>query len=106
MKEGYVTCTALPPIRVDPHRGGNVDYSVKRSYLVLLVDQNGVLWIRFFDPWSGVLDAADVFRHGDDFKILVLVVREEFLPAWQIQAAASPGGPRDQQDLLPAESAE
>jgi hypothetical protein len=70
---------------------------------VLFVHQHRVFGAGFLDPGSGILNAADVFGNGDDFEILVLVFRVEFLPARQIETAASPGSPGDQQNPLTTE---
>ena len=54
-------------------------------------------------PAAGRDFASGILGGGNDFKILVLQFRVEFLPAWQVVAAASPGGPGDHQHLLTAE---
>jgi len=45
---------------------------------------------------------AGILRGGDNFEILILQFGIEFLPAWQIIAASSPGGPGDHQHFLAA----
>jgi hypothetical protein len=57
-------------------------------------------------PFSSGLLAARVLGCGYDLKILVFQVGVDFLPAWQIEAAASPGGPGDDQHFLAAEVGE
>jgi len=69
---------------------------------VLLVYQDGIPGSGLLDPGAGRLDAADILGYRNDFKVLVLDFREEFLPAWQIESAASPGGPCYEKYLLAA----
>ena len=88
---------------INPDAGGHVHHAVQRGDGVLFVDENGVIRIRFFNPRTGIFDAADIFRYRNDFEILILVFGVEFLPAWQIEAAASPGCPGDQQYALASE---
>jgi hypothetical protein len=57
---------------------------------VLHVDQRGVGGLGGVIPLAGGRLAAGILRRGDDFEILVLQLGVEFLPAWQIEAAASP----------------
>src|SRR5262249_1728574 len=54
------------------------------------------------DPWSGIFHAAGILGHGNDLEILVSQLLVECLPAWQVKAAASPGGPGDKQNFLAA----
>jgi hypothetical protein len=69
---------------------------------MLNVDQRGVGGIGAVIPLPGRLFAARILCRRDDFEILVLQFRVQFLPAWQIQPAASPGGPCYHQYLLAA----
>jgi hypothetical protein len=57
-------------------------------------------------PAAGRGFTSGILGGGDDFEILVLELGVEFLPAWQIVAAASPGGPGYRQHLLTAEIGE
>ena len=88
---------------IDPNSGWHVYHAIQRGYGVLFVDQNGVFGTGFLNPRTGVLDASDIFGDGYDFEILILVFSVEFLPARQIETAASPGSPSDQQNTLAAE---
>ena len=54
-------------------------------------------------PRSGGGFPIDILRGRDDLEILVLQLFVDFLPAWQIEAAASPRGPGDHQHLFAAE---
>jgi hypothetical protein len=62
---------------------------------VLSVDQSGEGGFRAIVPLARRALAARVLGRRDDFEILVLQFRVQFLPAWQIETAASPGGPGD-----------
>ena len=57
-------------------------------------------------PLAGRCLASGILGGGYDFEILFLQLGVEFLPAWQIVAAASPGRPGYQQHLLAAEIGE
>ena len=46
--------------------------------------------------------AAGILRCRDNLEIAVFQFRVNFLPAWQIEPASSPGRPGDHQDLLAA----
>ena len=93
-------------VLVDPDTGGHVDHAIQCRNGVLFVHQHGVGGLGLLDPRSGIFNPSDVFRHRDDLKVLGFVFLVEFLPAWQIEAAASPGGPGDQQHSFAAEIAE
>lgn len=54
------------------------------------------------DPRPSVFGASGILRNRNDFKILVFQLLVDCLPAWQVKAAPSPTGPRDEQDLLSA----
>ena len=69
---------------------------------MLDVNQRCVGGIGAVIPLTRRLFATCVLRRRDDLEILSLQLRVEFLPAWQIQTAASPGGPGDHQYLLAA----
>jgi hypothetical protein len=62
---------------------------------MLHVDQRGEGGFSFVVPLAGGCFASGILRGGDDFEILVLQFLVGFLPAWQIEAAASPTGPGD-----------
>jgi hypothetical protein len=59
------------------------------------VDQGGKGRLGLVIPLAGRLFAAGILRRGDDLEILVFQFGVQFLPAWQIEAAASPGCPGD-----------
>ena len=73
---------------------------------MLCVDQGGEGRVGTIVPAAGRCFASGILGGGDDFEILVLQLGVEFLPAWQIVAAASPGGPGYHQHLLTAEIGE
>ena len=73
---------------------------------MLGVDQRGKRCFRRVVPLARGSLAAGVLRGRDDFEILILELGVEFLPAWQIQTAASPGGPGDYEHLLAAQAGE
>ena len=70
---------------------------------MLYVNQGGEGCVGSVIPAAGRDFASGILGGGNDFKILVLQLRVEFLPAWQVVAAASPGGPGDHQHLPTAE---
>jgi hypothetical protein len=70
---------------------------------VLGVDQRGVRRFGGVVPFSGGGFSASVLRRGDDFEIFIMQLGVEFLPAWQIESAASPTGPGDDECLLATE---
>jgi hypothetical protein len=51
-------------------------------------------------PLAGCRLTTDVLRGTDDFEVLVLQLEIQFLPAWQIESAPSPGSPGDEQHFL------
>jgi hypothetical protein len=57
---------------------------------MLHVDQRGVSRLGAVVPLPGRSFAAGVLRRGDNFKIFVLQLFVNFLPAWQIETASSP----------------
>jgi len=75
---------------------------------------NGVFWqigfgrhiFQWIDPRTGIFGSAGILRYGNDFKILIFQLLVDCLPAWQVKAAPSPTGPRNQQDFLPAKIGE
>ena len=69
---------------------------------MLDVDQRCVGCIGAVIPLTSRLFAARILCRRDDLEILALQLGVEFLPAWQIQPAASPGGPGDHQHLFAA----
>ena len=64
------------------------------------VDQRGELRFGCGDPAPGVFRAARVLRHRDDFEIPAPKFFIESLPTWQVETAASPRGPGDQENFL------
>src|SRR5262245_33871710 len=56
---------------------------------------------RGLDPRPRVV-AVLVERHRDDGETSVLQLLVDHLPDWQVETAASPRGPGDEQDLLAA----
>jgi hypothetical protein len=60
----------------------------------------------FVVPLAGGCFASGILRCGNDFEILVLQFLVGFLPAWQIESAASPTGPGDHQNFLAAKIVE
>ena len=64
------------------------------------VNQRGELRFGCGDPWPGIFRAAGVLRHRDDFEISLLQFFVESLPTWQVETAASPGGPGDKKNFL------
>src|SRR5262249_29460775 len=73
---------------------------------MVLVDQDGVRGIGVGNGLARVFHAASVLGDGDDFKILVFELLVDRLPSWQVQVAASPGGPGDEKDFLAAKIGE
>ena len=87
-------------VHPDAHR--HVDELIRGTDGVLDVDQGGVGGMGAVIPFARGCFPASILCRGDDFEILVLQLAVEFLPAWQIKTAASPGGPSDHQHLLSA----
>ena len=85
---------------IDPHRRRHIYHAVLLRNGLLLVDQRGVFRLRGDDPGPRVFGAAGVLRHGNDFEVFVLQFFVERLPAWQVETAASPGRPGDEQNFL------
>jgi len=73
---------------------------------MLDVDQRRKGRFGFVVPLAGGCFASGILRCGNDFKILILQFLVGFLPAWQIESAASPTGPGDHQNFLAAEIVE
>jgi hypothetical protein len=69
---------------------------------MLSVDQDGVLRLGGLDPFARVFNSAGVLRDGNYLEIFVLKFAVKFLPSWQIEAAASPRRPCQQQNFLAA----
>jgi hypothetical protein len=67
---------------------------------MLDIDQRRVSGMGEVVPFARRLFTARVLCRRDDLEILVLQLAVKFLPAWQIQSAASPGGPGDHQHFL------
>lgn len=64
---------------------------------MLRVDQRGVGRLGGVIPLACRFLAAGILGSRDDFEIPVLQLLVNFLPAWQIEAATSPGCPGDHQ---------
>jgi len=62
--------------------------------------------LRTVVPLTRSFLTARILRRRDDFEILTLQFFVNFLPAWQIEAAASPGGPGEDQRFLAAKIGE
>jgi hypothetical protein len=62
---------------------------------MLYVDQGCVRRFGLVVPLARGRLPAGVLRGGDNLKVLVFQLFVEFLPARQIEAASSPGRPRD-----------
>src|SRR5215475_3682443 len=71
---------------------------------MLRVDERRVGYLGRVVPLTGCGFSARVLRRGDDLEILVLQLFVNLLPAWQIESAASPGGPGHDQDFLAAKT--
>ena len=67
------------------------------------IDERGVGGFGGVVPLAGGRFPARVLRGGDEFKALGLQFLINGLPAWQIEAAPSPGGPTEQEDFAAAE---
>src|SRR5579871_1118978 len=87
---------------VDPYSRWNIHHVVELGNQMLLVDQDrvGGLGLCLLNPDARVLHATSILRNRDNFKITILQLFVDCLPAWQIVATTSPGGPGNQQDLL------
>ena len=57
-------------------------------------------------PFTGRGLSAGVLRRGDDLEVFLLQLLVNLLPTWQIESAASPGGPRHHEHFLAAETGE
>src|SRR5262249_13987799 len=77
-----------------------------RTDRMLGVNQSRICCLRRVVPFSGCRFSSRILRRRDDFEILVLQFAVDFLPAWQVESAASPGRPGDDEYFLPAEVAE
>ncbi len=73
---------------------------------MLRVDERRIGRLRRVVPLTGCGLSAGVLRRGDDLEILSLQLLINLLPAWQIESAASPGGPRHDQHFLAAKTGE
>jgi hypothetical protein len=69
---------------------------------MLHVNQRRIGRFGFVIPLASRRFAAGILRRRDNFKILVLQLFVNFLPAWQIKSASSPGRPSDHQHLFAA----
>jgi hypothetical protein len=88
---------------VDEHRVGQWADFLRRFNRVLRQIRLGRDILQRVDPGPSIFVAAGVLRDGDDLKILVFQLLVDCLPAWQVKAAPSPRGPRDQQDFFSTE---
>ncbi len=70
------------------------------------IDQRSERGVRAVIPAPGRSLAAGILRGRDNLEIAALQVCVNFLPAWQIEPAASPGRPGDCQHLLAAKIGE
>lgn len=70
------------------------------------IDQRGERGPGGVVPFTGGGFPSGVLRRGDDFEILIAELGVEFLPPWQIESAASPTGPGDNQGFLAAKIGE
>ena len=73
---------------------------------MLYIDQRRVRRLSRVVPFTSGRFPARVLGRRDDFEVLVLQLAVEFLPAWQIEAASSPGGPGYHQHFLAAKIGE
>lgn len=71
-----------------------------------LVDERGVCRLRTLDPRTRGLGSAGVERDRDDLEPMGLELLPQRLPPGQVEAAASPGGPGENEDLLATQAAE
>jgi hypothetical protein len=88
---------------VDPHAHRHVDELEGRADRVLHVNKRREGRLRGVVPATGDGFSRGVLRRGDDLEILRFQLVVQFLPTWQIEAAASPGRPGDHEHLFPAE---
>jgi len=70
------------------------------------IDERRISGLGCVVPLTGGGFPARVLRGGDEFKALGFQFLIDGLPAWQIEAAPSPGGPTEQQNLVAAEVGE
>ena len=70
---------------------------------MLRIDQSRISCFGLVVPLSSRSFTARILGRGNDFEILALQLFVNFLPARQIEAAASPGSPGDHQHFLAAE---
>ena len=70
------------------------------------VDECRVSGLGLVVPFAGRGFPACVLRGGDEFKALGFEFLINDLPAWQIEAAPSPGGPTEKEDFATAEVGE
>jgi hypothetical protein len=57
---------------------------------MLVVDEDGICRMCGRDPLACILYAVGILRDGNDLKVGALQLLVDCLPAWQIEAAASP----------------
>jgi len=74
---------------------------VERAEDVRLVDDRGEFGARPLVVRPRGVGPLGVTGDGEDLKALVFVGGVEFLPTWQLLAAASPARPGEDQHLLP-----
>src|SRR5262245_12576379 len=68
------------------------------------VDERRVGGVGGVVPLTGCGFSAGILRRGDDLEILFLQLLVNLLPTWQIESAASPGGPCHDEDFLAAKA--
>src|SRR5262249_46450208 len=71
---------------------------------MLRVDERRVGRLGRVVPLTGCGFSARVLRRGDDLEILLPQLLVNLLPAWQIESAASPGGPCHDEDFFAAKT--
>ncbi len=91
---------------VDPNSGGDVRQLIGGADGVGGVDERRVSGLGGVVPLARGGFPACVLRGGDEFKALGFEFLIDGLPAWQIEAASSPGGPTEQEDFAAAEVGE
>jgi hypothetical protein len=73
---------------------------------MLHVDQSGVARFGAIVPLAGGSLTSRILRRSDNLEILSLQLFVNFLPAWQIEPAASPTRPGDHENFLATEIGE
>jgi len=93
------------PVLVDPDSVRNVDDAEALVDEMRGVDQRWVMGMSRLDERAGGV-GVDIEADGDDLKSFGVQLRAQRLPPGQVEAASSPGCPRDQYDLLASETRE